>query len=248
DGRVIVQNVQGRHSEGYTGNAGKEQMNENNKSNKDRIEIDAEKHDFLANGLEGFDSDCEDLQLNATSILTTKKVEAYDSDCDDTPTTSAIFMAKLSPVGSLNGDEAGHSSNSDILSKVPNYDNYHENDMINSFVQELLASEQSVYVNHISKQAYWLPVSKPALVNDKPETIVPKLLPKTSKVKTFFQQANYQLDTFDKLIKEKLTINVFNEGYFGVHHVKRAYDSDVRLLVAELRDSLTKFEPVTKRF
>ncbi|GJR23438.1 hypothetical protein Tco_0971965 [Tanacetum coccineum] len=148
DGRVIVQNVQGRHSEGYTGNAGKEQMNENNKSNKDRIEIGAEKHDFLADGLEGFDSDCEDLQLNTTSILMTEKVEAYDSDCDSTPTASAIFMAKLSPAGSVNGDEAGHSSNSDILSKVPNYDNYHENDMFNSFVQELLASEQSVYVNH----------------------------------------------------------------------------------------------------
>nr|GEW83460.1 hypothetical protein [Tanacetum cinerariifolium] len=94
-----------------------------------------------SDGLEGFDLNCEDLQLNATSILMTENVEAYDSDCDDTPTVSAIFMAKLSPVGSINGDEVGPSSNSDIMSKVPNYNNYHENDMFNPFIQELLASE-----------------------------------------------------------------------------------------------------------
>ncbi|GJT70461.1 hypothetical protein Tco_1029747 [Tanacetum coccineum] len=87
-----------------------------------------------------------------------------------------------------------------------------------------------------------LVVSKPSVVNDKPEKIVPKQLPKTSKAKTFFKKAKKQLDTFDKLIKEKTTINVLNWGDFGVHHVKRAYDSYVKPLVAELRDSLTKFE------
>ncbi|GJV38222.1 hypothetical protein Tco_1410699, partial [Tanacetum coccineum] len=50
------------------------------------IEIDAEQQYFLANGLEGFDSDCEELQLNATSILMTEKVDAYDSEVDDAPT------------------------------------------------------------------------------------------------------------------------------------------------------------------
>ncbi|GJR78356.1 hypothetical protein Tco_0149141 [Tanacetum coccineum] len=53
------------------------------------IEIDVKQQDFLADGLEEFDSDCEDLQLNATSILMTNKVEAYDLDCDDVPTASA---------------------------------------------------------------------------------------------------------------------------------------------------------------
>ncbi|GJR44974.1 hypothetical protein Tco_1313077 [Tanacetum coccineum] len=83
-----------------------------------RIEIDAEQQDFLVDGLEGFDSDCKDLQLNATSILMTEKVDAYDSEVDDAPTASAIFMAKLSPVGSINGDEVGPSYDSDIISKI----------------------------------------------------------------------------------------------------------------------------------
>ncbi|GKA96078.1 hypothetical protein Tco_0818173 [Tanacetum coccineum] len=49
--------------------------------------------------------------------------------------------------GSINGDEAVPSYDSDILSEVPNYDNYHENDMFNLFVQEFPYSEQPISVN-----------------------------------------------------------------------------------------------------
>ncbi|GKB98616.1 hypothetical protein Tco_0984753 [Tanacetum coccineum] len=47
----------------------------------------------------------------------TEKVEAYDSDCDDVLTASEIFMAKLSPTRSYNGDKVGPSYDSDILSE-----------------------------------------------------------------------------------------------------------------------------------
>nr|GFB87551.1 hypothetical protein [Tanacetum cinerariifolium] len=73
------------------------------------IEISDEQQDFLVDGLEGFDSDYEELQLNATSILMIEKVDAYDSEVDDAPNASAIFMEKLSPAGSINGDEVGPS-------------------------------------------------------------------------------------------------------------------------------------------
>ncbi|GKD33172.1 hypothetical protein Tco_1248681 [Tanacetum coccineum] len=40
-------------------------------------------------------------------------VDAFDSDCDEAPTISAIFMARLSPAGSINGyaivQETGYS-------------------------------------------------------------------------------------------------------------------------------------------
>ncbi|GJQ99206.1 integrase, catalytic region, zinc finger, CCHC-type containing protein [Tanacetum coccineum] len=198
DGRVVVQNVQGRQSQGYTGNAGRGRgtgttgvvrtvgdLNANPskvikcyncrgeghyakqctakkwvkyyewfkekmllaQQQEAGIEIDAKQQDFFIDGFEGFDSDCEDLQLNGTSILMTDKVEAYDSDCDKAPTASAIFMAKLTLAGSLNGDEVGPSYDFDILSKVPNYNNYYENDMFNPFVQEFPDSEQLVSVN-----------------------------------------------------------------------------------------------------
>ncbi|GKG58839.1 hypothetical protein Tco_0594609, partial [Tanacetum coccineum] len=37
----------------------------------------------------------------------TEKVDAYDSEVDDASIASAIFMEKLSPAGSINGDEVG---------------------------------------------------------------------------------------------------------------------------------------------
>ncbi|GJU57877.1 hypothetical protein Tco_1235643 [Tanacetum coccineum] len=112
DGRVVVQNVQGRHAQGYTGNAGRGEEREIL-----GIEIDVEQQDFLADGLEGFDSDYEELKLNATSILMTENVDAYDSEVDDAPTASEIFIEKLSPAGSINGDEVGPSYDSYILSE-----------------------------------------------------------------------------------------------------------------------------------
>ncbi|GKA05670.1 hypothetical protein Tco_0684790 [Tanacetum coccineum] len=39
--------------------------------------------DFLADGLEDFDSDCDDLQLNTTSIFKEDHIDAFDSDCDE---------------------------------------------------------------------------------------------------------------------------------------------------------------------
>ncbi|GKD85958.1 hypothetical protein Tco_1357112, partial [Tanacetum coccineum] len=119
DGRVVVQNVQGRQSQGYTGNAGRDRgtgttgvvrtigdLNANPskvikcynyrgeghnakqctakkwvkyyewfkenmllaQQQEAGIKIDAKQQDFFIDGFEGFDSDCEDLQLNGTSI------------------------------------------------------------------------------------------------------------------------------------------------------------------------------------
>nr|GEV88243.1 copia protein [Tanacetum cinerariifolium] len=57
--------------------------------------------------LEEIDSDCEDLQLHTTSNFKANHVDAYDSDCGDEATTSAIFMAIVSPKGSINKDTVG---------------------------------------------------------------------------------------------------------------------------------------------
>nr|GEX75034.1 hypothetical protein [Tanacetum cinerariifolium] len=70
----------------------------------DENETTDEQQDFLADGLEGFNSDCEELP-NSTSILMTKKVDTYDLEVDDAPIAKAIFMAKLSLAGSINRDD-----------------------------------------------------------------------------------------------------------------------------------------------
>ncbi|GKB90750.1 retrovirus-related pol polyprotein from transposon TNT 1-94 [Tanacetum coccineum] len=166
DGRVIVQNVQGRHSQGcynykgeghYAKKCTKKKRVKDSKWFKDkmllaqkqeaRLELDDEEQDFMADELEGFDSVYEGLQLNTTSIFMTNHVDAFGSDCDEAPISSAIFITRLSPTRSVNGDDVGPFYDTDILSEVPNYDNYHDNDMFHQFVQDLDYSEQSVSVN-----------------------------------------------------------------------------------------------------
>ncbi|GKA58500.1 hypothetical protein Tco_0757688 [Tanacetum coccineum] len=166
EGRVIVQNVQGRHSQGcykYKGKGHYAKKCTTKKRVKDskwfkdkmllaqkqeaRLELDDEEQDFMADELEGFDSVYEGLQLNTTSIFMTDHVDAFDSDCDEAPISSAIFITRLSPTRSVNGDDVGPFYDTDILSEVPNYDNYHDNDMFHQFVQDLDYSEQSVSVN-----------------------------------------------------------------------------------------------------
>ncbi|GJX49825.1 hypothetical protein Tco_0276670 [Tanacetum coccineum] len=99
-----------------------------------------------SNGLEGFDSDYEELQLNSTSIFITDHVDAFDSECDEALIACAIFMARLSRVGLVNEDDVDPSYDIDILFEVPNYENYHDNDMFHTFVRELENSKQLVSI------------------------------------------------------------------------------------------------------
>ncbi|GKD72275.1 hypothetical protein Tco_1330557, partial [Tanacetum coccineum] len=116
-------------------------------SSRSGVTLHEEQHDFLADGFEEFDSNCDDLQLNTTSIFKADHVDAFDLDCDEAPTASAIFMARLSPAGSVNRDDAGLSYDSNILSEVPNYETYHETNMLNLIIHQMEHSEQLISVN-----------------------------------------------------------------------------------------------------
>ncbi|GKB88193.1 hypothetical protein Tco_0960465 [Tanacetum coccineum] len=118
DGRVIVQNVQGQQSQGYAGNIGRGAITARVKKQEAILELDDEQQDFMEDGLEGFNSDCEDLQLNTTLTFMTDHVDAYDSDCNEAPTASTIFMARISPTRSVNVDDAGPSYDTDILYEI----------------------------------------------------------------------------------------------------------------------------------
>ncbi|GJU28603.1 hypothetical protein Tco_1167224 [Tanacetum coccineum] len=75
--------------------------------------------------------------LQAIANFKADHVDAYDSNYDDKATANAIFMENLSPVGSINDDTVEPRYDSDILSKVPHYDTYHDSDMLNSNIQQL---------------------------------------------------------------------------------------------------------------
>ncbi|GJW15324.1 hypothetical protein Tco_0019457 [Tanacetum coccineum] len=174
NGQVTVQNVQGKQSQGYAGNAENNQASGarvinsigNTGANQPRVKnsewfkdktllaqaqeagvvFDEEQQDFLADSLEETD-DCEDLQLQVIANFKANHVDAYDSDCDDEATANAIFMTNLSPVGSLNDDTVAPRYDSNTLFEVPHYETYHDSDVLNSNIQELEYIENIVSTN-----------------------------------------------------------------------------------------------------
>ncbi|GJS09805.1 hypothetical protein Tco_0366601 [Tanacetum coccineum] len=150
--QVMVQNGQGRKSQGYADNVRNNQAlgtriinavgntwanqprGKDSKWFKDkmllaqaqetRVVLDEEKQDFLADSL-----------------------EETDDYCDNEATSNAIFMANLSPVSSLNDDTVAPRYDSEALFEEPHYETYHDSDMLNSNIQELGYIENIVSTN-----------------------------------------------------------------------------------------------------
>nr|GFC83083.1 hypothetical protein [Tanacetum cinerariifolium] len=143
DGRVVVQNVQGRpnrgqgmnpwgrnaagygeaHSRVGNVNQGQARPGQARTAQENGVALDAEQLLFLAGGPNNaFDDDVDeqpiqDLALNMDNVFQAEDCDAFDSDVDEAPTAQTMFMANLSSVDPIT-DKAGPSYDSDILSEV----------------------------------------------------------------------------------------------------------------------------------
>nr|GEW50534.1 hypothetical protein [Tanacetum cinerariifolium] len=100
DGRVVVQNVQGRQNNGQETNPqGGSAAGYGGVQNR------------VGNANPG-----QDLALNVDNVFQANDCDAFDSDVDEAPMTQTMFMANLSSADPVN-DEAGPSYDSDILSE-----------------------------------------------------------------------------------------------------------------------------------
>nr|GEX28410.1 hypothetical protein [Tanacetum cinerariifolium] len=132
NGRVVVQNVQGRKNRGQGMNLlGREQLL------------------FLAGGQDNtFDDDVDeqpDLALNVDNVFQDDDYDAFDSDVDEAPTAQTMFMANLSSADPVT-DDAGPSYDSDILSEVQDHDHYQDDVCAH---HEEHAMHDSVQLNHV---------------------------------------------------------------------------------------------------
>ncbi|GJQ89452.1 hypothetical protein Tco_0000591 [Tanacetum coccineum] len=163
DGRVVVQNVQGRQNQnqryfargnGTAGNGGAQNRAGNANAGQGKLDkmllmqaqengavLDEEELLFLA-GEQGntFDADVDnqpvqDLALNEDNIFQADECEAFDLDVDDEPTAQSIFMANLSSVRSAN-PQVG-PSNASILSEVPILENVIDHSISNQDEHEI---------------------------------------------------------------------------------------------------------------
>ncbi|GKF39213.1 hypothetical protein Tco_0119274, partial [Tanacetum coccineum] len=152
DGRVRVQQVQGRQGQSYSGtgyksnatSSGGKQCKWTGKAwYKDKAMLaeaqepgqilDEEQLTFLA------DPGVPDSQVVQTIILNnaafqTEDLDTYDSDCDDISNAKVILMANISNYGS------------DVISEVPHFETY-LNDMENQSVHAMQDFEQTSVVD-----------------------------------------------------------------------------------------------------
>ncbi|GJR03628.1 hypothetical protein Tco_0526612 [Tanacetum coccineum] len=106
DGRVTVQNVQGRQTKGYAGNVAKGNATGTrvirnmgnttaNQAKEARVALDEEQLSFLGYTRERVESGTNARVLTTTAIFQTDDIDAFDSDYDKAPTSSAVFIANL---------------------------------------------------------------------------------------------------------------------------------------------------------
>ncbi|GJV91330.1 hypothetical protein Tco_1539143 [Tanacetum coccineum] len=164
DGRVTVQQVQGRQTQSFagTGNRGIATTSRGNYTAgqaKEKLMLaeaqeagqifDEEQLAFISNPRIA-EVQVAQQTIPQNSAFQTKDLDAYDSDCDDISSAKAVLIENLS------------SCDSDVLSKVPYSDTY-LNDIINQDVQEMSFSEQTHIVdfpdNEITSDSNIIPYS-----------------------------------------------------------------------------------------
>ncbi|GJW89930.1 hypothetical protein Tco_0167483 [Tanacetum coccineum] len=153
DGRVVVQNVQGRQNRGQGNNAqgagtagyggalnrvenanpgqARQVKCYNCNAQENGVALDEEQLLFLVGGQDNVvDEDVDeqpvqDLALNMDNVFQADDCDAFDSDVDEAPTAQTMFMANLSSVDPVY-DEACPSYDTDILSEVHDHDHYQD--------------------------------------------------------------------------------------------------------------------------
>nr|GEY05668.1 hypothetical protein [Tanacetum cinerariifolium] len=206
------------------------------------VVLNEEQQNFLADSLEEI-NDCEDLQLPATTNFKADHVDAYDSDCDDNATTNAIFMANLSPVGSLNDDTVEPRYDSDIHYKVPYYDTYHDSDMLNSNIQEVGYIENIVSNNEsydelkgnidVISYNYMLNIR-----NDE-DKYVPPPVQKNDMMFSVIEQMKSQVE---KCNMRRTTLSPHEIGSWEQSDIKSAFKKDVIPFSENLKETFKLFE------
>nr|GEU33094.1 hypothetical protein [Tanacetum cinerariifolium] len=212
DGRVIVQQVQGRQGEGHMARQcthPKQPRNVTWYKNKEMLAeaqeagqiLDEEKLTFLT------DQGVLNGQAVQTIIPTNagfqpEDLDTYDSNCDDISNAKAVLMANISHYGS------------DVISETT--------------VQDitLQAQQDSMILSVVEKCQNKLLIIKPS--DASPVKIeAPKELPKVILMNESLKKLKFHLVRFDNVVKIRTTPDARTEGEYGFEHTKAIFNNEI---------------------
>ncbi|GJU21037.1 hypothetical protein Tco_1154379 [Tanacetum coccineum] len=273
EGRVVVQNVQGRQNRGQGNNArgagaagyGGAQNKVRNanpgQARQNGVAMDEERLLFLAGGQDNVvDEDVDeqpiqDLALNVDNVFQANNCDAFDSDVDEAPTAQTMFMANLSSPDPVY-DEASPSYDSDVLSEVDNtsdsnmipYDQYVKDNTV-PVVQNNVSSVPNDAYMMILNDIYELSAQCVSVTSQKRNIVVNNSL--TAELETYKEQvelyerrARFELTKREQKIDEQLRI-VITDRNIKEENLKKELHSVKLQLAFTINHNKSMVEEVT---
>nr|GEV91171.1 hypothetical protein [Tanacetum cinerariifolium] len=165
DGRVTVQQIQGRQVQSYAGTGNNSNATSSEGNNEKMLLVqaqesgqifDEEQLTFLMDP--GFlDGEAVQSVILNDAAFETDDLDAYDSECDDVSTAKVVLMTNISNYGS------------DVLSEVPHFETY-QNDMDNQRKNDVIPvtdEEEILILEEVSRSKMLAKQNDPILIKQK---------------------------------------------------------------------------------
>ncbi|GJS81584.1 hypothetical protein Tco_0748125 [Tanacetum coccineum] len=250
DGRIVVQNVQGRQNRGQgnnargTGVAGNEGV-QNRVGNANPGQARQIKCYNCNGGQDNVvDKDVDeppvqDLALNVDNVFQADECDAFDSDVDEAPTAQTMFMANLSSADPVY-DEVGPSYDSDILSE---YVKDNAEPVVQNNVSSVPNDAYMMIINEMHEQTAQC-VSVKAQNKVVEASLTAELATYKEQVELYERRAKFELTEREQKIKEQLRI-VITDRNIKEENLKKELHSVKMQLNSTINHNKSMVEEVT---
>ncbi|GJW47714.1 integrase, catalytic region, zinc finger, CCHC-type containing protein [Tanacetum coccineum] len=263
DGRVTMQQVQGRQGQSYSGTGYKSNATSsggNNASGQAKPKrprnaawykekamlaeaqeagqiLDEEQLAFLADpGVP--DGQAIQAIIPNNAAFQTEDLDTYDSDCDDISNAKVVLMANISNYGSDIILEIKM-----LLAVIDDEVNieFGEKRAIKIYFGKRFTPQQEMD----AEQAFWFRISNPTIESSNPPPVkveVPSELPKVSLVNASLKKLKFHLAQFDSVVKKRTTPDARTEGEWGFEHTKAVFNNEIIPFLKSLKDIFNVFD------
>ncbi|GJY40408.1 hypothetical protein Tco_0427678 [Tanacetum coccineum] len=202
------------------------------------IQLSKDQLAILAKTIERINFGLGAFTVTTNALFQADGVEVYDSDCDDVPNAQPSFMANISSYGS---DALAKVHNPDnVDNNMINHGVQYVIESQQTTVQNSnLSTQQDALLLSMIEQLK-KPNPSPSCRPTKVEVL--KELPKVGMVKTSLKKLKHHHAGFDVVIKERTTTIAITEGTLGFEHTKACFRDEIIPFVKALKDIFNTFD------